>query len=61
MSIPIPSGPSRLRVYAKAIGLSVGTVRELARKGLIPAVRTPTGQWRVLPEAFTALQATRTG
>jgi hypothetical protein len=46
-------------MYAEFIGISVPTVRSLARRGLIASLVTPSGQIRVLPEAFQDALAAR--
>ncbi len=69
-TLPIPTSPSSTaipdrpvlpQVYAKFAGISIPTVRALARRGLLAIQMTPSGQIRVLPEAFVAVIATRRG
>lgn len=56
---PLPTTPVRPMVYARFLGISTPTVRSLARRGLIASLVTPSGQIRVLPEAFQDALAAR--
>lgn len=55
----IPTKPVLPKEYANFVGISVPTVRSLARRRLIAALVTPSGQIRVLPEAFREALAAR--